>query len=85
MTGSSRVARLAGHMHAAIDTPTMRAAIDPMVNQFDASVYTALVEKGLEFSTARALLRDGGGVLPALATHTAIARVPTLQGSLKSN
>jgi glutathione S-transferase len=49
------------------------------VNQYDASVYTALVEKGVEFSTARALLRDGGGVTGALAVHTGIGRVPTLQ------
>src|SRR5262249_35097676 len=48
-------------------------------NQYDASVYTALCEKGLEFSTVRAMLRDGGGVMPALAVHTGIARVPALQ------
>jgi glutathione S-transferase len=49
------------------------------VNQFDASVFVALHEKQLEFATARALLRDGGGVPPALASRTGIARVPTLQ------
>lgn len=49
------------------------------VNQFDASVFVALHEKQLEFSTARALLRDGGGVPAALANRTGIARVPTLQ------
>lgn len=49
------------------------------VNQFDASVFVALHEKQLEFTTARALLRDGGGVPSALASRTGIARVPTLQ------
>lgn len=49
------------------------------VNQFDASVICALTEKRLEFATARALLRDGGGVPPALTEQTKIARVPALQ------
>jgi glutathione S-transferase len=49
------------------------------VNQFDASVMTALVEKGLEYSIARALLRDGGGVPAQLARTAMIGRVPALQ------
>jgi len=49
------------------------------VNQWDASVIIALEEKQLEYTTARALLRDGGGVPAALASRTGIARVPVLQ------
>jgi glutathione S-transferase len=49
------------------------------VNQFDGTVVVALEEKGLPYSKARALLRDGGGVPPALAGFTRIARVPALQ------
>jgi glutathione S-transferase len=49
------------------------------VNQFDGTVVVALEEKGLPYSTARALLRDGGGVPPALTAQTGIARVPALQ------
>jgi glutathione S-transferase len=49
------------------------------VNQWDACCIVALEEKGLPYSTARALLRDGGGVTPALVTQTNIARVPALQ------
>ena len=39
----------------------------------------ALEEKQVAYSTARALLRDGGGVPPALLTHTNIGRVPAFQ------
>lgn len=49
------------------------------VNQWDASCVVALEEKQLVYSTARALLRDGGGVTPALAGRTIVARVPALQ------
>ena len=49
------------------------------VNQWDASCVVALEEKQLPYSTARALLRDGGGVPPALAGRTHIGRVPALQ------
>lgn len=49
------------------------------VNQFDACCFVALDEKGLPFTTARALLRDGGGVPPSLGRFTGIPRVPALQ------
>jgi len=49
------------------------------VNQWDASCVVALEEKRIAYSTARALLRDGGGVPPALLEHTNIGRVPALQ------
>jgi hypothetical protein len=49
------------------------------VNQFDACCIVALEEKGLPFATARALLRDGGGVPPSLRRFTGIPRVPALQ------
>ncbi|MBX3156168.1 MAG: glutathione S-transferase N-terminal domain-containing protein [Deltaproteobacteria bacterium] len=49
------------------------------VNQFDASVMVALHEKGLEFSTARGLLRGEGGVPASLTARTGIPRVPALQ------
>lgn len=49
------------------------------VNQWDASCVVALEEKGLAYSTARALLRDGGGVTPSLVGRTQLARVPALQ------
>ena len=49
------------------------------VNQWDGACMVALAEKGLVYSTARALLRDGQGVPPALHQLTAIARVPALQ------
>jgi glutathione S-transferase len=49
------------------------------VNQWDASCVVALEEKALAYSMARALLRDGGGVTPALVNQTKLARVPALQ------
>jgi glutathione S-transferase len=49
------------------------------VNQWDGTCIVALEEKQLPYSTARALLRDGGGVTPALVGRTNIARVPALQ------
>ena len=49
------------------------------VSPIDASVLISLEEKGIEYQTARALLRDGQGVPPSLATQATIARVPTLQ------
>jgi len=49
------------------------------VNQWDASCVTALEEKQLVYSKARALLRDGGGVPPALVSRTNVSRVPALQ------
>jgi glutathione S-transferase len=49
------------------------------VNQWDASCVVALEEKGITYTTARGLLRDGGGVPAALAAQTHIARVPALK------
>jgi glutathione S-transferase len=49
------------------------------VNQWDACCMVALEEKGVPYATARALLRDGGGVPRQLSDHTGIARVPALQ------
>src|SRR5262249_34986407 len=49
------------------------------VNQWDASCFVALTEKQLPFATARALLRDGAGVPPALRERTSVARVPAFQ------
>src|SRR5262245_37520317 len=49
------------------------------VNQWDGVCIVALEEKSLPYSTARAILRDGGGVPPALTERTGIARVPALQ------
>ncbi|HMG21522.1 MAG TPA: glutathione transferase [Kofleriaceae bacterium] len=46
---------------------------------WDATCFTALTEKQLEFTTARALLRDGQGVPAALRKETAIARIPALR------
>lgn len=48
-------------------------------NVWDASCFVALTEKRLEFATARALLRDGQGVPPALRDKAAIGRIPALQ------
>ena len=48
-------------------------------NVWDASCIVALTEKQLEFATARALLRDGQGVPPALRDKAAIGRIPALQ------
>ncbi|CAN5773102.1 glutathione transferase [soil metagenome] len=48
-------------------------------NPFDATCFIALTEKQLPFSIARALLRDGQGLPPGLASQTAISRVPALQ------
>ena len=49
------------------------------VNQWDASCVVALEEKQLPYTTARALLRDGGGVAPGLVGRTKVARVPAFQ------
>jgi glutathione S-transferase len=46
---------------------------------WDASCFVALTEKQLEFTTARALLRDGQGAPARLKEQTAIARIPALQ------
>ena len=48
-------------------------------NIWDASCFVALIEKQLEFTTARALLRDGQGVPAALRDQAAIGRIPALQ------
>lgn len=48
-------------------------------NVWDATCFVALTEKQLEFSTARALLRDGQGAPARLREQTAIARIPALQ------
>ena len=48
-------------------------------NPFDATCFITLTEKQLPFSIARALLRDGQGLPPGLASRTAISRVPALQ------
>lgn len=49
------------------------------VNQFDATCLIALEEKGLPYTTVRALLRDGGGLPAALYSKTGISRVPAIQ------
>jgi len=48
-------------------------------NVWDASCLVALEEKQLEFTIARALLRDGQGVPPGLREDAAIGRIPALQ------
>jgi glutathione S-transferase len=48
-------------------------------SNWDASCFVALTEKQLEFTTARALLREGQGVPAALREQTAIPRIPALQ------
>lgn len=48
-------------------------------NVWDASCYVALTEKNLEFTTARALLREGQGVPASLRDQAAIGRIPALQ------
>jgi glutathione S-transferase len=48
-------------------------------SNWDASCFVALSEKQLEFTTARALLRDGQGVPAALKDQTAIARIPAMR------
>ena len=48
-------------------------------NVWDATCVVALTEKQLEFTIARALLRDGQGVPPSLREHAAIGRIPALQ------
>jgi len=48
-------------------------------NVWDASCMVALAEKQLEFTTARALLREGQGVPPSLREQAAIGRIPALQ------
>lgn len=49
------------------------------VNQFDGSCIVTLEEKLLPYTTARALLRDGGGVPKSMAVRTGVPRVPALQ------
>jgi glutathione S-transferase len=46
---------------------------------WDAACFVALTEKQVEFTTARALLRDGQGAPAALREQTAIARIPALR------
>ena len=46
---------------------------------WDASCFVALSEKQLEFTTARALLRDGQGAPAQLREQTPIARIPALR------
>jgi glutathione S-transferase len=46
---------------------------------WDASCFVALTEKQVEFTTARALLRDGQALPQALHQQTAIARIPALR------
>jgi glutathione S-transferase len=48
-------------------------------SQFDACCFVALEEKGLPFTTARAVLREGGGVPGPLRSRTGIPRIPALQ------
>lgn len=48
-------------------------------SNWDATCFVALTEKQVEFTTARALLRDGQGAPAALREQTAIARVPALR------
>jgi glutathione S-transferase len=45
---------------------------------FDFSCYVALREKGLEFTTTRAVIRSGAGFLEPLRQRALIARVPAL-------
>ena len=45
---------------------------------FDYSCYVALREKGLEFTTSRAVIRSGAGFLEPLRQRALIARVPAL-------
>jgi len=49
------------------------------VSPLDACCTVALDEKRLEYTTARALLRDGQGVPAALGSRSLIPRVPALQ------
>ncbi len=49
------------------------------VSPLDASCLIALEEKGAEYQTARALLRDGQGIPASLAAQTVIPRVPAIQ------
>jgi glutathione S-transferase len=46
---------------------------------WDATCFVALTEKQVEFTTARALLRDGQAAPAALRKETAIPRIPALQ------
>lgn len=46
---------------------------------WDASCFVTLTEKQLEFTTARALLRDGQGAPARLREQIPIARIPALQ------
>lgn len=48
-------------------------------NQFDATCLVALEEKAAPYAIARAMLRDGSSIPPALTERTGIARVPALQ------
>jgi len=48
-------------------------------NVWDASCIVALTEKQLEFTTSRALLREGQGVPQMLRAKAAIGRIPALQ------
>ncbi len=48
------------------------------VSPLDACCMIALSEKGVEFTTSRALLRDGQGVPAELGARAMISRVPTL-------
>jgi glutathione S-transferase len=49
------------------------------VSPLDACCTIALDEKRVEYQTARALLRDGQGIPPALGARTLISRVPACQ------
>lgn len=49
------------------------------VSPLDASCLIALEEKGVEYQTSRALLRDGQGLPPPLHAQTGISRVPAIQ------
>lgn len=48
-------------------------------NVWDASCIVALTEKRVEFTTSRALLREGQGVPQLLRAKAAIGRIPALQ------
>src|SRR6266496_1397648 len=55
LTGSSRVARLAGHTHAAIDTTIISSAIDPMVTGSRGLVCTSRICSSLPTPNAPAM------------------------------
>jgi len=67
-------------MLARVQTHQLTLFVDGFfTNPWDAICFVALAEKRLEFTTARALLRDGQPLPAALRAETAIARIPALR------